>query len=395
MVAQGLVVPLARVQIPLATPVGVFVIIKPTINIKVMNKKKVLIVSASIGSGHTRAGEALKQNLEKYRADEFIVKHIDLMAYKPKWLSLIFKKGYNFFANKIPTTWSFLYKASNNKKSNFLQNYIYKNFLRKITNTSFYNTVEHFAPDKIICTHFLAPQLLSNKILKNTQLSVIITDYGLHQLWLNKKVDQYFVAASEIKQKIKSKDINPQQVKIINLPVNPRFHEIKNKTSQKIKKQLGINTKKPLVLSLSGGKGLGKIQSTTKKLLSLNLDYSLIAIAGKNKKLKNKLKEIESDKKYKVIGWTDKIERYIKAADVVVSKPGGMTTTECAYLQTPIIAINPIPGQEEENAKYIVRNNLGFFAQDNTEIKLFIKKIINNSLNLREQNDKKLLYKII
>lgn len=350
-----------------------------------MDKQKVLIISASAGSGHIRAGEALKNNLKKYRGDEFEVEHIDVIDHVSLPMKAAVLNTHTLLINKMPKLWGFIYETSNNPNVKEAYNTV-TNKLKKINSAPLYEHIKECGPDHIVCTHFLPPEILANtpnKYKINVEISVLVTDYGIHELWLSEKVDKFFVGSRKMKWEMIKKGIKQNKIENIKIPVDPTFEEIKKEKKKNVKKELGLNSKKPTILILSGGQGQGEIKEAVRQVVQIERDLSLVAITGKNKKLKSKLEKISTNKDYKVIGWTDEIEKYIKAADVVISKPGGMTTTECAYMNTPIITVNPIPGQEEANAQYILENNLGFIAKSENEIEFYIQKIFdsNNSQN--------------
>jgi processive 1,2-diacylglycerol beta-glucosyltransferase len=350
--------------------------------------KKILIISLSAGAGHIRAAEAVEKTIQQ-KHKNIEVKHIDMA----KYISVPMKKtiidSYAMMAKRLPELWGFLYEKTDNPKITKKFNSITKQ-IKAINSSRLYNVIKNYNPDKILCTHFLATEIILNAPKKheiNIPVSTLITDYDLHNLWLVPGTEKYFVATEKMKWKIaKQENIPEKNIIISGIPIDPVFY--KNKSISELKNKHKIQKNKKIILVMSGGQGLSKSNIIVEALFNTKKSLSIIAIAGKNKKLEKKLKSLKPPRhiKLKTVGWTDKIDEFMRMADIIISKPGGITTTECVTLKKPIIATQPIPGQEEHNAQYILENNLGFVAHDTEDILFYLNSLLNYSKAVKQKN---------
>ncbi|MEK7499392.1 MAG: glycosyltransferase, partial [Patescibacteria group bacterium] len=238
-----------------------------------------------------------------------------------------------------------------------------------------YEYIEETQPDHILCTHFLPADVIEEGRKRygiDTPVSVVVTDYDVHGLWTSSHASHYFVATEKIQWKLIQRGIKPEQVTVSGIPIDPDIFSSKNENS--LRQELHIPPEDRILLLLAGGQGSSKSDTVLKILCESKQPATIIAIAGKNKRLEKKLRAttVPSHIKLIVLGWTDHIHDYLRIADVIITKPGGATTTECIQLQKPIIAINPIPGQEEQNTTYILHKGFGVAAQSAEDLLYYI-----------------------
>ncbi len=336
-----------------------------------IRRKKILIVSLSAGAGHIQAGLAL-QNTAKLHFPELICRHIDIADYITPVLKKATAEGYGFLASHLPTVWSSLFKLTDNKA--FIKMYhTLTDYLKMLNSFEFLDEVVRFNPDHIITTNFLPAEILMHAMKKQNHvipLTQIITDYGIHPMCVVEGNTDYVVSTHEMKEElIHTYAIHPSRILEFGIPVDPRFYE--PHSFREIRSKYHLPTPSPIILILSGGKGMIKIAHTVKDLFShISRPVTIFAIAGKNKKLFNQLSKLHPPEHitYRPLGWIDDIPHLMSASQVVISKPGGLTTTECSVAGVPLIAINPIPGQEEFNTNHIIKNGLGGYANNPARI---------------------------
>lgn len=353
--------------------------------------KKVLLVSLSTGSGHVRAANALQETAKKHFSSNIATTHIDLKDFITLPVKTALIDSYDLLIKQAPDIWGFLYNKTNTPLISKQLKKITKS-LEKINTSKFISYIEQIKPDYILFTHFLPADIYSSH-KKNSNLppfGVLVTDYGLHELWISEGAQDYFVATQKMAEVLKRHKIKTKNIHVSGIPVDPVFYKKQNKL--KIRKTLNINTSKKPILVLSGGNGLTDLSIIINSLCESNKKLHIFAITGKNKKLKNKLQKIKTPKNIslEVLGWVDNINDYITACDIVIGKCGGMTTSECMTAKTPIIAIDPIPGQEEQNAQFILENKLGYIAKTKEDILYYLhqpdikitKKVIKSADNI-------------
>jgi len=360
--------------------------------------KKVLIFYASYGGGHLSAAKSIKQYIDEYY-DDVQTEMIDCVKYINKALDKVTTAAYREMAKKAPWAWEKVYYKSQD------------GFLGKVSTTSnkimavkMAKLFREFNPDVVISTHPFGSQMtsyLKQKGKTNCKLITIMTDFKSHDQWLigNKFVDFYFVSNSNMKEEIIKNNIEESKVFVTGIPISSRFLQSYNK--EEICSLFNIDSNKKTILFFGGGEyGLGK--NKTVAILNSLADFSdiqVIAIAGKNEKMKQEFERIVKEKNkeetIKVLPFTDKVPELMSISDLVITKPGGLTVSESLASHLPLIVINPIPGQEEENAEFLENAGCSIWLKKNDDPKEVLSFILhddkkleemkNNSINLAKQ----------
>lgn len=348
-----------------------------------MKKTKILLISTSTGSGHVKTADALKKTAQNLYPD-LDIEHIDMMDYVSLPLKKTILESYDLMAKRAPDLWGYFYKKTNSSK---LAPYSDKmsNFFNQFNSAAFFRYILQNKPTHILCTMFLPLYAILSIQKKNdfdTKVSMLMTDYFSHDLQIAKNVQHYFVPTKKTEYHLTQCGVDVRNITISGIPIDPIFFTKKNLPS--LKKKYGTNNDKTNLLILAGGQGLIDTSSIIKTLSKSNTNYRVFTIAGKNKKLESKLSQMKdiNNVELHVIGWTDDMDEYMRIADYIITKPGGLTTTECITLEKPIIATSPIPGQEECNVEYILENNFGVVVRTPSDLlyylenpKLWTKKI--------------------
>lgn len=338
--------------------------------------KKILIISVSTGSGHVRAAEAVHKTA-KIKFPEMEITHIDMMDYVSLPLKNTVLDSYNILAKQLPEIWGLFYKKTNQLKVSKLVQKM-AGLLNMMNTGPFYNYIKKTQPDVILCTHFLPIHALSTvshlNEKKPIKIFMLLTDYHNHFFQTWPIVNHYFVSSEKIKWRMVYMGTEEKNITASGIPVDPVFYE--EKPVDKLKEKYMANDGKLNILVLSGGQGLIDTDKIISTLFKSKKDLHIFAIAGNNDKLKHKLEKLvpPPNTHLTVLGWTDKIDEYMRISDLIITKPGGLTTTECIMLQKPIIAISPIPGQEEYNAEYILENKFGVIAKAPEDLLYYIEK---------------------
>ena len=362
--------------------------------------KKILISYASYGGGHLSAAKNLKEYIEEnYNDTEVIL--FDYMKYINRVIDKIGIKAYSEINTNIPWLWGQIYYRT--------QNPIFEKIFSLSNKVISYKLARIFRlekPDVIISTHFFSSHICS--ILKekgkiDSKIGTVITDYGEspYSEWISghENIDYIFVAHSGIKTTLIEKGVAENKVFVTGIPVSSRFLSDYNKNE--ILESLNFSGAKKTILFFGGGEmGLGKSRTTDifKTLIKEYPEFQIIVIAGKNEALKTSFEEIlneySTNNSVKVLGFTDKVPELMSISDLVITKPGGLTTTECLVSNLPIVVINPIPGQETENADFLVNSGCGIWIQKNDSISDALNAILNDETKLIQlKNNTKLVAK--
>ncbi len=345
--------------------------------------KKALILYACYGGGHISAANSIKECIEKYYPDIEPIT-IDFMNYLNVTIDKLTTTAYEEMAKKAPALWGTVYMKS--EKGALARFSIDSNKLLAI---KLHFLIKRYKPDYIISTHPFSSQMCAYLKKKNklprVKLATVMTDFAPHDQWLvgSDYINYFFVAHEAMKELLVNKGISEKKVFATGIPLSNRF--FLNYDKDALLNDFDLSKDKFTILFFAGGRfGLGK--KNTYKILEDIARYidnvQVIAIAGKNKKMFYSFNDIV--KKYKrehdirVLEFTDKVPELMHISDIVISKPGGLTTSECLACGLPMIVINPIPGQEEQNAEFLESSNLAYWIKDDDNPLGVIFKVVNN-----------------
>ncbi len=345
--------------------------------------KKIVILYASVGGGHFKAAEAIKNYItENYPETETDM--LDALKYTNKAIDKIVVKSYVNMARYSPELWGDIYKLSAKQYS--VANFC--NAVQKLLSRKLFKYFKEQKPDIIISTHPFITEMcaiIKKKGKIDAKLNVILTDYASHRFWELEPeyVDNYFVANEEMKHSMNYNGIPETKIHVTGIPVSPAF--LKEYDKSQIYNEFGLSENKKTVLIFGGGEyGLSNIKNFYKGLLEVNEDIQIVTIAGKRIKSQRMFNELAetSNKKVVVLGYTNKIPELMQIADLVISKPGGLTTTEILTSHIPFVIINPIPGQEEENAEYLLNNGVAVRIFNSNKTKPFLDNLLSDEYRL-------------
>ena len=367
---------------------------------------KILIFYASYGGGHLNAAKSINDYIiNNYPNND--VELIDCMKYVNKTIEKLTTAAYREMAKKAPWAWGKIYSDSQKGPLAHLSSRS-----NKIMAIKLLRLLREKQPDVIISTHPFGSQMCSYLKRKNkitAKIATIMTDFSPHDQWLvgHKFTDYFFVANDKMKNYLINKGITENKISVTGIPISNRFLKTYNK--KEILDTYNLSEDKFTVLFFGGGEfGLGKTK--TAEIFesfvqeSLKEKIQIIAIAGKNPKMKASFKEIVS--KYsvnttttnitditnnvKILEFTNQVPELMSISDLVVTKPGGLTTSESLASHLPMLIINPIPGQEEENAEFLEDKGIAIWLRKNDDSKLIIENLLSDSqkLNLMKENTK-------
>lgn len=326
--------------------------------------KKLLVLYASYGSGHKSVGMYIK---DYYESNGYEVMAIDLLSYAIPILGSFTKKANEFLMTKIPSLWSLLYFAFDNR----LTGTIYNKFsLKLFDNMNLRESIVNFNPDLVIATHFYGSGLIAKykqKNICNPKLITVITDYKSHEVWFEdvKNTDAIVVSDSNEKRRLMKYGFKNKQVWTSGIPILPVDNDDFDK-EQKLK-EFKLNKKLPVILFFAGGgNGATNNLKYLKVLIKSNIRANILFVAGKNKKAKSKAQELVKRygaKNVKVFGFVN-VGDFYKVSDFVITKPGGAQVTECLYYRKPMILIKSNGGQEIGNRVFLLKKGyaLGFIS---------------------------------
>ncbi len=318
--------------------------------------KKVLILSAAVGAGHLRAAEALEKEFKKMGVGGE-VKNIDVLNYTNPLFRRLYGKAYIEMVNKMPEVLGWMYDSLDKP----WQNERRRLALDRLNTLPLIKFLKDYQPDIAVCTHFLPSEIISWLKAKgkiNFPQAIVVTDFDAHAMWLCHHYEQYFVALDETRVHLEKLGIPAEKLTVSGIPIDSIFAEHKDKTE--MREKYGLAKDKLTIMVSAGGFGVGNIEHLLSALSDLKTPSQILAICGRNEELKVKLEKLSKEKlnnervTFKPIGFTREMDEYMSASDLIVGKPGGLTTSEALAKGLIFVVVNPIPGQEERNSDHLL-----------------------------------------
>src|SRR6476659_7101819 len=322
---------------------------------------KVLLLSASAGAGHVRAADAVERAFKEASAATE-VRHIDVLQYTNKVFRHFYSKAYIDLVNKMPEVPGWMYDKLDRPWKNERRRLA----LDKLNTRPLVKLLRQYQPDLIVCTHFLPAEIVSWLRAKERLTSrqvIVVTDFDVHAMWLVHHYEQYFVAIDEARAYLEALGIPANKITVSGIPIDPVFAEKKSKVE--MRKKHGLASDRTTILLSAGGFGVGSVDALIAALLPLQHRAQVVAICGRNEELKERLTREASQLKrdaqvlVKPFGYTKELDELMTASDIVLGKPGGLTTCEALAKGLAFVIVNPIPGQEERNSDHLLEAGVG------------------------------------
>lgn len=345
----------------------------------------ILILSASTGGGHMRASKAIEGYMTQQNKD-INVRIVDSLLYISPILNKTVTGGYVYLATKTPKLYGKLYDLTN-------KDHKFANFVTRLNNifaNKLLPLIDDFRPDIIITTHPFPTEMVSRLKSKkeiNIPLICIMTDYAPHKAWINDRVDAYIVANDDMVAKMIAEGVDSRCIYPYGIPVDEVFFEEKEK--QLVIEELGLDKNLPTILMMAGSFGVSNVFDVYENIIDIDLDFQIILVTGKNQKLYNHFEEVigNSPKKTKLIYFTDEINNFMQASDIIITKPGGLTVTEALACNIPMAVFDAIPGQEEENAEFLLKHNMAVRISDGNSCRAAIVELLRDSKKLEDMKN--------
>ncbi len=321
------------------------------------SKPRVLLLSASSGAGHVRAAQALQKAFAS-RSD-CTVEHIDAIQYVSKLFQRVYDKAYISMVRRAPEVMGVLYERTDKPWHHPRRRLA----LDRLNTAPMIRLLKRVQPDLCVATHFLPAEIIAWLIAKGklrARNAIVVTDYDVHAMWLCRTVDRYYVAIDEASEYLARIGVPREKLRITGIPIDPLFAEPVDR--MEARRTLGLDPSASVILVSAGGYGIGPVEQLVNDLLALQRPWQIVAIAGKAEKVRKRLEEIShhagklagGTSRLVAVGFTTDMDKYMAAADLLVGKAGGLTTSEALARQLPMALIEPIPGQEERNADHLL-----------------------------------------
>jgi len=325
-------------------------------------KKKILYLFSDTGGGHRSAATAVIRAVDHLRRDTYVQEMTDVFAECSGFLN-VFAKLYGPVIKYSPQLWGQLwYWLDDERKLERLEKMSRPFILKELT-----KLISNKMPNIIVSVHPLVNHLTVRAIRDSglkIPLVVIITDpVTLHRSWVTADADICVVATEDAKRIALKHGMPEKKIKVIGMPIDPKFF-LNDKKKQEARKKDHLKSKLFTVLLMGGGEGAGKMHEIIKEFERIKFKGQLIVIAGRNKQLEARLKKSKVSFPMRVFGFTDQVYSLMSESDLIITKAGPGTIAEAMAMDLPIIITSWLPGQEEGNVEFVVRENVGRVSRD-------------------------------
>lgn len=367
-----------------------------------LKMKKVLIMTASTGGGHNRAARAICEELvsRSFHGEVIECKIIDSFKLVNQTMDKLISEGYEMSAKYTPTAYGRAYNISDRKL--FSYNEFKSNPLSLIMARKFKKLISLEKPDLIIGTHAF-PLVALSRLKKGARgeeleegfsefvekgqckssfppLISVLTDYTAHQAYLQNEIDYYICGDEFVRELLIDDGIDKNSIKAYGIPVEKSFLE--HRPRNLVLEELGLDKNKRTVLLMGGSFGAGNIKGTLDELVRVDRDFQVLVIAGRNNALKrsleNRIKRYDTKVDVKVIGFTKIMNDILPAVDLLITKPGGLTTTEALLKDVPMVIPYFIPGQEGENLDFLTNCGVAIRTTKKFSVKSVVKVLLDH-----------------
>lgn len=339
--------------------------------------ERVLILSASYGEGHQQASMAVRDALAEIDP-EIDVKVVDYMKMVHPMLDSVARYCYINSVRFVPKLYGLFYKGTSRiSPSSLLQ--------RRLNHLGFDELaefLEDYRPSVVLSTFPTSSgvmSLLKERGLTSIPTATIITDHAIHSQWIHPYTDRYFVGSEHVRQGLMRWGIPEERISVTGIPVRPAFLTPANKAHLRAK--LGLEADYPTVLIMGGAYGmLGDITQICEHLFASRTRVQLIVVCGHNARLRNQMEALSKEalNPVWVFGFSREVHELMAVSDLIITKAGGLTISESLAMELPMLLYRPIPGQETQNAVFLIKSRVAILARTRKEVIQYTERLISD-----------------
>jgi processive 1,2-diacylglycerol beta-glucosyltransferase len=333
-----------------------------------MQRPGVLIVSASTGTGHLRAAEALRSAFGEADA-EWAVEHVDLLSLAPRWVRSLYGAGFEMIAARAPRVWDGIYRITDGDAHDRAR---WAPAAHRILFQAFRDLLLSRPWQVCLCTHFLPCQLAAGR-RGFPPFALAVTDLTLHRVWVQPGVRRYFVATETLAEQLRPR-VSGATVEATGIPIDPSIAQVPGRAEARA--QWELHPERPVALVAGGGLGIGVEEAVHAALAGAHPSATIVAVCGKNGAARERLERLRADpERLRVLGYVRGLPTLMSAADVVATKAGGLSVSEALALGRPLLLTRPIPGAEEGNTRTLERAGAALAGRSAAEMRAAFARI--------------------
>jgi processive 1,2-diacylglycerol beta-glucosyltransferase len=347
---------------------------------------RILVLSASVGAGHMRAAQAVELALRELAPDA-VIRNVDVLELTNPAFRRVYGKAYLDLVNLAPHVLGYFYDLLDKPLREGSKRDRLRLAVQKMNLRRFIDLIEDEPWDLAVNTHFLPAEIIASLRRKDRtglRQMTVTTDFETHRLWVHQPCERFFTATEEGALYLQHFGVPASDTMVTGIPIHPVF--AKPKDQKDCRRRQGIGTDRPVILQLAGGFGVGPVVQLYQALLSVERPVEVVVVSGRNAELKKELEAVAPPSRHrvKVLGFTDQIDELMASADLVVSKPGGLTTSEVLARGAALVVVNPIPGQESRNSDYLLEEKAAIKANHTATLAHKVEQLLDNPARLAE-----------
>ncbi len=287
----------------------------------------------------------------------------------------------------IPQMYRFLYSRAEKAT----QIGPFRAWVHQFTAANLRGLFERIRPDAVVCTHAFPCGVMSEykkQFADAPPVLGVVTDFVVHSFWIHRNIDAYAVATPEMRSSLVARGIPKERVIVAGIPVASAFAE-RSSDRDALRQKLGLPLDRCAILMMSGGLGIGPLEMMMHSLEEVDVPLAAVAIVGRNARLQQRVLEAAQRVNYplRVVSFVDNVYEYMHAADVLLSKPGGLTSAEALVAGIPMVLVKPLPGQEERNTRYLVERNAALRSKNRRELTRIVTQLLGSPATRTRMRD--------
>ena len=343
-----------------------------------MARRRFLLMYITTSSGHHRASCALEQTIRSLDPSAEVIA-VDGFQYTSRFVRWAISRSYLSLIRHQPDVWEYLYdNPSVHRRIQDLQSLLHRYHAVKLQ-----GLLDRVRPDVIACTQAYPCGVVAH-FKKHQRVDIplvgILTDYAPHLYWFHDAVDVYVVPSESVERRFLTKGVEADRVKVLGIPIDPQF--LHTSSREEVARGYGLDPALPTILVMGGGGGFGQLRDILLNLDSLPNGCQFVVLAGMNRSLLAWLRSQRFRHRVAALGYTNEVSKLMDLATILVSKPGGMTTSEALAKQVPLVMVNPIPGQEAYNARYLLSQAAAVQASSPETVRQTVRDLFENPAQL-------------
>jgi len=349
-----------------------------------MNSKRIFILTLSIGTGHVRAAEVIQRALYDC-IDPVEVRLLDALKVAHSWFLSLYVRPYWWLLRRAPALWRRLFERRQTKLHRATApRWVFRRGCKRVL-----EQLKAFSPHLVIANEIGAVEIAAlgkREGWFHAPILAVQTDFQTEPPWAQAEVDVYCVGSEEARSQLVHWGTSPNRILVCGIPTDPAFSLPLERGE--LRRALGLDVQRPVVLVMGGGMGPAPLDAIVQSLELCRFPLQAVAVAGHDRSMRQALERLRGrlTLDLHIFGWTDTVSDLMAAADLLITKPGGLTSAEALSAGLPMVVTHPIPGPEERHVRYLVQQGVAVQAETLADIPRVVTQMLSQPDKLAEMS---------